>query len=59
MILTGLNAGMRGSAGPALFNRQQGSVEVSIGPSGNAFSTAGYQPLAEREKLMAEAELVG
>ena len=58
VILTGLNAGPNNSAGPALFNRQQGSVEVSIGPSGNTFSTAGYQALAEREKQMSGAELV-
>ena len=58
VVLTGLNASPRNSAGVALFDRQQGSVEVSIGATGNKFSTAAYEALAEREKLMSEAELV-
>ena len=58
VILTGLNANPRNSVGSVLVNRREGSVEVSIGASGNTFSTAGYEALAEREKQMAEAELV-
>ena len=58
VILTGLNASQRSSAGPALFNRQRGAVEVSIGATGNKFTTAGYDILADHEKQMSEAELV-
>ena len=58
VVLTGLNSTPRSSAGVALFNRQRGSVEVSIGATGNKFSTGGYEELAEREKQMSEAELV-
>lgn len=58
VILTGLNSPRRNTLTASLYNRQEASVEVSLGPSGSRIATAGYEELAQKEKLMSEAEEV-
>ena len=58
VVLTGINSGVRNTPSGALFDRRCRAVEVRVGSGGNGFETAGYAELAEREKLMSEAELV-
>ena len=58
VVLTGINSGRRNRSERVLFDRAKGAVEVSLGPSGGGFATAGYESLAEWEKGMSAAEEV-
>ena len=58
VILTGLNSNPRSQSPGVLFDRGTGSVEVCIGSGADRLGTPGYEPMAEREKLMTVAEQV-
>ena len=58
VILTSLNSTERFNPPVSLYDRQQGIVEVGLGPQNNRIATSGYDELAAREKLMSEAESV-
>ncbi|MDD9994274.1 MAG: DNA helicase UvrD, partial [Dehalococcoidia bacterium] len=58
VILTGLNSNPGGRSPGVLIDRETGSVEVGIGSGADHLGTAGYEVMAEREKLMAAAEHV-
>ncbi len=56
VILSGINSASRNTVGPALFDRNGRRVEVGVGSQENRILTPGYEKMAEREKLMQEAE---
>ena len=58
VILTSLNSTERFNPPVSLYDRQQGVVEVGLGPQNNRIATKGYDELAAREKRMSEAESV-
>ena len=58
VILTGLNSNPGGRSPGVLIDRETGSVEVGIGSGADHLGTAGYEVMAERERLMAAAEHV-
>ena len=58
VILTGINSPPRNTVGPVLFDRNDRRVEVSVGSQANRIATKDFAMMAEREKLMQEAEQV-
>ena len=58
VILIGINSASRNTVGPVLFDRNERRVEVGVGSQENRIATPGYERMAEREKLMQEAENV-
>ncbi len=55
-VLTGLNVSPPDRTNAALFDRQRGAMEIRLGGKESSISTSGYADLAEREKLIKEAE---
>ena len=58
VVLTGINSASRNTVGPVLFDRNERRVEVGVGSQENRIATSGYEKMAEREKLVQEAEEV-
>ena len=59
VLLTGLGSSSRHSAGPVIFDRDAGGVEVSLGSvDGLPLQTAGYERSKEGEGLADDAERV-
>ncbi|MDE2939833.1 MAG: UvrD-helicase domain-containing protein [Chloroflexota bacterium] len=58
VVLTGINITPPKGLKAALFDRQRGAMEVSLGPEKGSISTPGYADLAEKEELMQGAEQV-
>ena len=58
VVLTGINSSPRNIVGPVLFDRNARRVEAGVGSKENRIATEGYEMMAEREKLMQEAEQV-
>ena len=58
VVLTGINSPSRYTAGPVLFDRDARRIEVGLGSQENRIATPGYEKMAEREKLVQEAEEV-
>ena len=59
VLLTGLGSSSRHSAGPVIFDRDAGGVEVSLGSvDGLPLQTAGYEQAKEAEGLADDAERV-
>ena len=58
VVLTGINSPSRYTAGPVLFDRDARRIEVGLGSQENRIATSGYEEMAEREKLVQEAEEV-
>ena len=58
VVLTGINSASRNTVGPVLFDRNERRVEVGLGSQENRIATPGYEKMAEREKLVQEAEEV-
>ena len=58
VVLTGINSPSRHTIGPVLFDRDARRIEVGLGSQENRIATPGYERMAEREKLVQEAEEV-
>jgi ATP-dependent exoDNAse (exonuclease V) beta subunit len=58
VVLTGINSPSRYATGPVLFDRDARRIEVGLGSQENRIATPGYEKMAEREKLVQEAEEV-
>ena len=58
VVLAGLNSAPRSSSNVSLYDRRLGIVEIGLGSQANRIATAGYAGLADKEKLMSEAENV-
>ena len=58
VLLTGLNATRTAHREEVLFDRNNGLVEVGVGPANSRFATRGYEELLERERELDYAERV-
>jgi ATP-dependent helicase/nuclease subunit A len=58
VILAGIGGTGASRGNPVIFERDGGSVEVSLGIEGRKFVTSGYERAREQEKEMDEAEAV-
>ena len=58
VLLTGINSPPRDVIEPVLFDRKTQRVEVRLGSQQNGIATPDYRTMADREKLMLQAEQV-
>ncbi len=58
VLLTGINSGRSNRGEAVLFDRNDGRVEVGVGPAASRFATHGYERLLEREHHQDYAERV-
>jgi len=58
VILAGIGGSGVSRGSPVIFERDGGSVDVSLGIEGRRFVTSGYEEAREKEKEMDEAEAV-